>query len=354
MYSRDETVNAVLRFYQTVLRHPYLNNNTLIVPPANGWASINIQGENETVLDLLRHLPYLHPEKASEELTIYFETIPICYSDNRDRPPLHPLPSHCIHLARAQSYLGTSLILDTNEGTITEFNHYGSEITVPYEEYDALPEAEKWKAHRTTLTVELLDSWTRKYEKLVWMLVPNPIGRPMSGRFYGRAMSSAEEELLVQQEQLEPWHVQDDSSGGGDREESELDREQRKARESERKHAAEVYNMYLHHGWPDHFDKERCKAELLELEKRKDANERRLMDEANPDAALIYFKFSKSGDHQVVTDVSFSADKGDDRDCRCFSSERPIAWWFSKFDDVVCHWEGEFLAIPEESMTKFK
>ena len=36
-------------------------------------------------------------------------------------------------------------------------------------------------------------------------------------------------------------------------------------------------------------------------------------------AYTIYFKTSKSGHHQVVTDVSFSADKSDDGDYRCFN-----------------------------------
>lgn len=122
------------------------------------------------------------------------------------------------------------MILDTNEGTITEFYHTGSHITVPYEEYEALPEAEKWKAHRTRPTTELLDNWTQRYEKLVWMLVPNPIRQPVTGRFYSRAVSSAEEELLVQQGQLEPWHIQDDSSSNDNREESEDDRERKRKR----------------------------------------------------------------------------------------------------------------------------
>jgi hypothetical protein len=39
-------------------------------------------------------------------------------------------------------------------------------------------------------------------------------------------------------------------------------------------------------------------------------------------ACRIYFKILKSDDHQVVTDVSFSADKSDDHNCRCFSSEK--------------------------------
>ncbi|KFZ22960.1 hypothetical protein V502_02561 [Pseudogymnoascus sp. VKM F-4520 (FW-2644)] len=286
MYSRVETVNSILRFYQTVIRHPYLNNATLIIPPVNGWNSIKIEGKNGAVLDLLCHLPYLRPENASEELIIYSETIPICYLENQDRLLFYPLPAHCIYLARAESYLGTSLILDTNEGTITEFCQTGSHITIPYEDYEALPKAEKWKAHRTTPIMELLDNWTKRYEELVWMLVPNPISQPVTGRFYSRAMSSTEEEL-IQQRPLEPWHIQDDRSDDDDREEDELDREQFKARKRERKHVADVYNTYLRHGWLDHFDKEGCKAELLELEKRKDADEMQQMAEANPDAALF-------------------------------------------------------------------
>ncbi|KAI1501197.1 hypothetical protein F5X99DRAFT_211344 [Biscogniauxia marginata] len=153
MYSRSETVNAVLRFYREIIRHPYLNNSTLIIPPPNGWNSINIQGGNETVLDLLRHLSYLRPESPSEQLLVHWETIPVCYADNPNTQEIHPLPAHCVYLTHS---------VDREE---------------------------------------LLDSWTRRYAKLVWMSVPNPIGVPMTGRFYSRAESRTEEEL-VQQRQL--------------------------------------------------------------------------------------------------------------------------------------------------------
>ncbi|OTA54214.1 hypothetical protein K449DRAFT_202600 [Hypoxylon sp. EC38] len=235
MYSRDETVNAVLRFYHEVIRHPYLNDDILIVPPPNGWDSINIQGKNEVVLDLLRHLPYLQPERQYERLLVHWETIPTCYSDDRE---FYPLPAHCVYLTRSLDREGTSLILDTNEGTITEFSHTGSHITVPYEEYEALHEAEKWKAHRTIPITEFLNSWTRKYERLVWMLVPNPIGQPMTGRFYSRAETRAGEEELVQQEKLARWDIEDNINNHDDENESELDREQRRTRVRERKHVA--------------------------------------------------------------------------------------------------------------------
>lgn len=237
MYSRDETVDAVLRLYQEITRHPYLNNSALNVPPPDGWNSIDIiQKKNDTVLDLLCHLPYLRSDNSSKQLLIYWETIPICYSSNQFSEEGYPLPAHCVYLTRSVDREGISLILDTNEGTITEFSHTGSHITVPHGDYEALPEAEKWRAHRTTLITEFMDNWRQKYEKLVWMLVPNPIGQPTTGRFYSRAESNEEEERIMHQGRREQWHLPDDSSS--DDGENELDRSQRKARRRERRHAA--------------------------------------------------------------------------------------------------------------------
>lgn len=236
MYSRDETVNAVLKFYQQITRHPYLDGSALVIPPPTGWPSIvNVDGKNETVLDLLHHLPYLRPENPYERLLVNYETIPVLYIDSQDRPgkDVLPLPAHRVYLTRSVDHLGTSLILDTNEGTITEVSHSRSHLTVPFEGYEALPETEKGNAYRILPITEFLDRWTQRYHKLVWMLVPNPVRQPTTGRFYSRAEFESEEEL-VQQGQQESWHAQDDSSI--DEDEDELDREQRKARNAIRKH----------------------------------------------------------------------------------------------------------------------
>lgn len=48
-----------------------------------------------------------------------------------------------------------------------------------------------------------------------------------------------------------------------------------------------MYQTYLLWGWPDRFDTERCKGELLELEKKKDAEDRRRMDEADQVVAAL-------------------------------------------------------------------
>ncbi|KAI1635703.1 hypothetical protein F4809DRAFT_642191 [Biscogniauxia mediterranea] len=134
----------------------------------------------------------------TNKLAVHWETVPICYLDDDNRPEdTYPLPAHCVYLTRGVDREGTNLILDTKQGTLTEFSHAGSHIAVPYEGYAALPEAEKWRAHRTSSITGLMDAWARRYNKLVWILAPNPIGQPTIGRFYSRAASrAAEEELL--------------------------------------------------------------------------------------------------------------------------------------------------------------
>ncbi|KAH8658314.1 hypothetical protein BX600DRAFT_514813 [Xylariales sp. PMI_506] len=292
MYSRTETADAVLKFYQAILRHPYLSDNALIMPPPDGWDNITIEGKNETVVNLLRHLPYLRSEKKIERLNVHYETIPICYPGKDTDEYIYPLPAHCVYLTRSVDHLGISLILDTNEGTLTEYTHSESHVTVSWEEYDALPDSEKWKGHYTAPIVEFLDAWTRRYEMLVWMLVPNPVRQPTTGRFYTRANSRPIEEELLHQGEPQPWHPEEDTASYDG--ESGFDKEHRKTRQRRTRHVADVYNMHLQHGWPDHFDKDKCRADLVELEKQKDAEDRRWMDETNPDKELFQWQHKSS------------------------------------------------------------
>ncbi|XMA10555.1 hypothetical protein WAI453_003346 [Rhynchosporium graminicola] len=65
------------------------------------------------------------------------------------------------------------------------------------------------------------------------------------------------------------------------------------------------------------------------------------------DTMGIRFKFSKSGDHQVATDISFGADTTDDCNSTYSHLGETITWWFSRFDDVVRLWDGQFLPVPK-------
>jgi hypothetical protein len=41
MYSRDDTVAALLGFYRQILKLPYIDESDLITPLASGWDSID-------------------------------------------------------------------------------------------------------------------------------------------------------------------------------------------------------------------------------------------------------------------------------------------------------------------------
>lgn len=117
------------------------------------------------------------------------------------------------------------------------------------------------------------------------MLVPNLRGWPSTGKFYCRAQTwRGEEELLLAEWDgpLEPLYPEEDSSPLDG--ESWFDRSQRETHAMEDKHMANVYDVHLSHGWPAQFDKERCRAALLALEKKKRDEDRRLMDEEKPGA----------------------------------------------------------------------
>lgn len=128
MYSQEATVAAVLAFYQQIVKHPYLDESALKTAPENGWDTIDVptlckKGKNDTVINLLRHLPYLFPSDPHDSLLIQYETKPICYAGNKNyngcyMDEVNPLPGHCVYLTEGVGREGYSLILDTQTGKV--------------------------------------------------------------------------------------------------------------------------------------------------------------------------------------------------------------------------------------------
>lgn len=48
-----------------------------------------------------------------------------------------------------------------------------------------------------------------------------------------------------------------------------------------------LYNLHIHYGWPEDFDKEQCKPNLIELVAQKDREDEERMDAANPDSEMF-------------------------------------------------------------------
>ncbi|PVH83224.1 hypothetical protein DL98DRAFT_585933 [Cadophora sp. DSE1049] len=70
-YSREQAIAAV-RDYFEFLCQMYMDESDVVEPPADGWPSITVDNlqdldKSEEVVSLLRHLPYIRPERLDTE-----------------------------------------------------------------------------------------------------------------------------------------------------------------------------------------------------------------------------------------------------------------------------------------------
>jgi hypothetical protein len=84
-YNRDEVVASVTEFYTFLTTHLHFYPSELKTPPPTGWAKITPHNSDEkrksdTVIDLLRLLPYL-PSGNGQEKWIYDTTICADYTN---------------------------------------------------------------------------------------------------------------------------------------------------------------------------------------------------------------------------------------------------------------------------------
>ncbi|OBT61903.1 hypothetical protein VE03_08746 [Pseudogymnoascus sp. 23342-1-I1] len=82
-YSRDTLVHCLTRFYTTLSDMGYIRPSSILYPPPSGWSDTRISaniltltGRNETVIDLVKHLPYL-----TKEYQVWPETEHLSYLD---------------------------------------------------------------------------------------------------------------------------------------------------------------------------------------------------------------------------------------------------------------------------------
>lgn len=123
MSLHDEIIDALTSLYQQILRHPYLEAIDIKIPPESGWNTIDTKslhelGKNQTVIELLKRLPYLESSTQYERLLIGYETAAIAYTQKSKSfmEEVTPLPSDCVFLTEGIDREGYSLILDTKNG----------------------------------------------------------------------------------------------------------------------------------------------------------------------------------------------------------------------------------------------
>ena len=152
-YDRDALVGYVQRHYELLVRMGHLAPAAVRQPPVGGWsdAALHVEalralGRDETVIDLLRHLPYARAgapgtKGEAHDAAVHYETFALSYlrahwqpdQDDEDGDmPWHQLPlamlglapfdgpmdAHLVSLTRDDAQVGTVWVVDTQRGCI--------------------------------------------------------------------------------------------------------------------------------------------------------------------------------------------------------------------------------------------
>jgi hypothetical protein len=197
-YPEDRTVQAITSYYN-FLQNLYLDLGTVIYPPPEGWPSITAESlaplhKNDTVVSLLRHIPYFaQPSSHNDQYCIARKTWPIQYNNpkiqalasNPDKKwMLQPVidrevPAHVICLANGvrDSYY---VLLDTERGVAIWGNpdggnrhakDQGRELNVKGLDPDG---PDWWKGQPTFEIEAFFEMLKDRFRSLEWM--PHPFG----------------------------------------------------------------------------------------------------------------------------------------------------------------------------------
>ena len=80
-YDRDVVVSCIERHYDLLVRMAYLDPDTILRPPPEGWSDEQLAVDtlqewkrSDRVIDLLRHLPYLSKNMGDSKYEVYIVT----------------------------------------------------------------------------------------------------------------------------------------------------------------------------------------------------------------------------------------------------------------------------------------
>ncbi|KFY75482.1 hypothetical protein V499_04524 [Pseudogymnoascus sp. VKM F-103] len=88
-YNRTTLTRLLTRHYTTLSQMGYIPPTSILHPPASGWSdsrlntsALRLIGRNETVIELLKHIPYL-----DKEIQVWPETEHLSYLDRKWESP---------------------------------------------------------------------------------------------------------------------------------------------------------------------------------------------------------------------------------------------------------------------------
>jgi len=141
VYPRDEFISELTSFYEFLVKL-HLPSSAIKYPPPGGWPDITPQylaflKKNETVIDLIQHMPFIRRDDEFDPYQIYEKTSAVDYNGqdfkkqitvvSKPSPDIADpmeeatsVPSHVVTLAQTSGGRdGYYILLDTERGTIT-------------------------------------------------------------------------------------------------------------------------------------------------------------------------------------------------------------------------------------------
>ncbi|KAK3333067.1 hypothetical protein B0T19DRAFT_439866 [Cercophora scortea] len=188
-YNQEEVIATLTSFYKFLLTLPWPTPPTLLFPPSDGWAHITPENfawlnKNDTVLSLLRHLPYIRQENYNE-VVVDFETYPADYRRAyfltpydlaRDGNPYEvpgrvSFPPWVVPLTYGKGK-GKFWMLDTSDGTVIYF-----EVSTRDDSVFADDDPRAWRNEcadpaSARPLAEVIESLRKEYEDLVIVNLP--------------------------------------------------------------------------------------------------------------------------------------------------------------------------------------
>lgn len=85
VYDPEAIRIALSTYFQALSKLPYVDGSDILYPPSGGWPNITTSNlepleKNESVIEILKHLPYLRNPDKEKGYAISFGTFPIDYS----------------------------------------------------------------------------------------------------------------------------------------------------------------------------------------------------------------------------------------------------------------------------------
>ncbi|SMY26448.1 unnamed protein product [Zymoseptoria tritici ST99CH_1A5] len=268
MSTPEETVKAMTAFYQQVVKHLSFDSDALKIAPVEGWPDLDpsVKDKSAAVLELLRHLPYLHLKDPYDLLCVYDSTAAVSYLPGNHRTgamdDIFPTPSHCVYLTSCVGQHGYSLILDTSKGKIRRVVTVGNKADIE-------------QAHGLALD---MDYGAGRGSRAVDEDVCSP------SEAVGEIRMADPHRAEERAQEVTPWCEWYPDDLELHRTVGEADSEDfLRYKMVQAQYDVDNYNCYIRFGWPENFDRAACKLEVIKLVKLKDRTQSRYYALNNPE-----------------------------------------------------------------------